>query len=87
MEVNKCKKHFDFTFEDQSNWDDPLMAVKGDRVERLYDESRDAYMNVHYFDSEDGVCRTAFAAVEGQMHEYRPFTAELGWKFISQFTR
>jgi len=87
MEVNRCKKHFDFTFEDQSNWDDKFMAVKGDRVERLYDKGRDAYMNVHYFDSEDGVCRTAFAAVEGQMHEYRPFTAELGWNFISQFTR
>ena len=87
MEVNKCKKHFDYTFEDQSNWEDRFLAVKGDRVERLYDESRDAYMNVHYFDSEDGVCRTVFAAVEGQMHEYRPFTAELGWQFISQFTR
>ncbi len=87
MEVNKCIKKFDFTFEDQSNWDDKFLAVKGDRVERLYDESRDAYMNVHYFDSEDGVCRTVFVAVEGQMHEYRPFTAELGWNFISQFTR
>jgi len=87
MEVNKCKKKFTYTFEDQSNWEDKFMAVKGDRVERLYDESRDAYMNLHYFDSEDGVCRTAFLAVEGQMHEYRPFTAELGWKFISQFTR
>lgn len=87
MEVNKCIKKFTYTFEDQSNWEDRFLAVKGDRVERLHDVSRDAYMNVHYFDSEDGVCRTAFAAVEGQMHEYRPFTAELGWQFISQFTR
>jgi len=87
MEVNRCKKHFDYTFEDQSNWEDRFLAVKGDRVERLYDPGRDAYMNVHYFDSEDGVCRTVFVAVEGQMHEYRPFTAELGWQFISQFTR
>jgi len=87
MEVNQCKKKFTYTFEDQSNWEDRFLAVKGDRVERLHDESRDAYMNVHYFDSEDGVCRTAFAAVEGQMHEYRPFTAELGWNFISKFTR
>jgi len=87
MEVNKCKKKFTYTFENQSNWEDKFMAVKGDRVERLYDESRDAYMNVHYFDSEDGVCRTAFMAVEGQMHEYRPFAAELGWNFISRFTR
>lgn len=87
MEVNRCKKKFDFIFEDQSNWDDKFMAVKGDRVEKLHDESRDAYINVHYFDSEDGVCRTVFAAVEGQGHEYRPHTAELAWNFISQFTR
>lgn len=87
LEVNKCKKHFDYSFEDQSNWEDKFMAVKGDRVERLYDDERDAYINVHYYDSEDGVCRTALAAVEGQVHEYRPYTAEVAWKFISQFTR
>lgn len=86
-EVNKTVKKFDITFEDKSNWSDPMMGVKGDRVERLYDESRDAYINIHYYDSEDGVCRTAFAAVEGQGHEYRHHTAEHAWQFISQFTR
>jgi len=87
MEVNKCIKKFDFDFEHQDEWDDPMMAVRGDRVERIHDESRDAYINVHYFDSEDGVCRTVFAAVEGQGHEYRQHTADLAWQFISQFTR
>jgi len=87
MEVNRCIKKFDFTFEDQGNWDDPMMAVKGDRVERIHDDDRDSYINVHYFDSEDGVCRTVFAAVEGQGHEYRQHTAELAWQFISQFKK
>lgn len=87
MEVNKCKRKFDVTFEDQSNWEDRMMGISGDRVERLYDESRDAYINLHYFDSEDGVCRTVFGAVEGQGHEYRHHTADLAWQFISKFTR
>ncbi|MCQ2497687.1 MAG: hypothetical protein MJ133_01765 [Lachnospiraceae bacterium] len=86
-EVNKLVKKFDITFEDCSNWTDPVMGIKGDRVERLYDESRDAYLNINYYDSEDGVCRTAFAVIENQQHEYRQHTADKAWQFISKFTR
>lgn len=86
-EVNKLKKKFDITFDDKSNWTDPMLGIQGDRFERIHDEERDDYINVHYYDSEDGVCRTAFAYVENQVHEYRHHTAELAWNFISKFTR
>ena len=86
-EVNKCKIKFPYTFEEKDKWEDPIFSVKGDRVEKLYDESRGSTLTVHYFDSEDGVCRTAFASVSEQVHECRPHTCETAWKFISQFTR
>ncbi len=87
-QVNQCKKSFEHVkYEDKANWEDPIWGVKGDRVEKLYDETRDSYLTIHYFDSEDGVCRTAFASISGQGHEFRHHTCENAWKFISQFTR
>lgn len=86
-QVNKCKKKFDINYEDKNSWEDPIWGVSGDRVEKLYDKSRDSYLTVHYYDSEDGICRTAFASVSGQGHECRHHTCEIAWKFISQFTR
>lgn len=85
--TNKCKNKFDITYEDKDNWEDPIMGVKGDRVEKLYDETRDSYLTVHYFDSEDGVCRTAYGSISDQGHEYRLHTADVAYRFISQFTR
>lgn len=87
LKTNKCTAKYDVKFEDKENWEDPVMGVKGDRVEVLFDESRNSNLTIHYFDSEDGVCRTAFASVSGQGHEYRHHTCENAWKFISQFTR
>ncbi|HKM03229.1 MAG TPA: hypothetical protein VJZ04_01320 [Lachnospiraceae bacterium] len=86
-EVNKCKTRFDLSYDDKENWADPIWGCSGDRVEKLYDESRKSYLTIHFFDSEDGVCRTAFANVSGQGHECRHHTCENAWKFISQFTR
>lgn len=86
-EVNKCKTRFDVNYDDKDNWENSIWGVSGDRVEKLHDESRGSDLTIHYFDSEDGVCRTAFASVSGQVHEYRPHTSENAWKFISQFTR
>ncbi|MCQ2538450.1 MAG: hypothetical protein MJ124_08625 [Lachnospiraceae bacterium] len=86
-EVNGCVKKFDKTFEEKDQWEDPIYCVAGDRVEKLYDESRGSTLTVHYFDSADGVCRTAFASVSNQVHEYRHHTADKAWQFISQFTR
>ncbi|MDE5950622.1 MAG: hypothetical protein K2H12_03455, partial [Acetatifactor sp.] len=86
-QVNHLKKKFAFGYDEKGEWEDPIWGVPGDRVERLYDESRDSYLTIHYYDSEDGVCRTAFASVSGQVHECRHHTCENAWKFISQFTR
>lgn len=87
-EVNKLKKKFDkLSFADKDNWEDPIWGVPGDRIEKIYDESRGSYLTIHYYDSEDGVCRTAFASISEQVHEFRHHTCEHAWKFLSQFTR
>ena len=87
-EVNKLKKSFaDVSFENKDNWEDPIWGIPGDRVEKEYDATRDATLTIHYYDSEDGVCRTAFASVSNQIHECRQHSIECAWKFISQFRR
>ena len=53
----------------------------------IYDKTRDSYLTIRYYDSEDGVCRTAFASVSGQGHECRYHTNENAWRFISQFEK
>lgn len=86
--VQKLKKSFEgITYENKDNWENPIWGVSGDRVEKLFDESRGSTLTIHYYDSEDGVCRTAFASISEQVHECRHHTCEQAWKFISQFTR
>ena len=86
-EVNRLKVKFDLDYDDKENWEDPVWGERADRMEKLHDETRDSYLTIRYYDSEDGVCRTAFASVSGQGHECRHHTNENAWKFISQFTR
>ena len=86
--LNKLKKNFDHVNHDnKDNWEDPIWGVPGERVEKLYDEARGSTLTIHYFDSEDGVCRTALASISGQVHEFRRHTCENAWKFISQFKK
>ena len=86
--VNKLKKDFDAVkFEDKEKWEDPIWGIKGDRVEKVADETRGSTLTIHYFDSDDGVCRTALSSISGQQHEYREHTGEQAWQFISKFTR
>ncbi len=86
-EVNKIAKKFKYSYDEKDSWEDPVWSVPGDRVEKLYDESRDSYLTIHYYNSEDGVCRTALAGISGQGHEFRHHTCENAWKFISQFVK
>ena len=87
-EVNRLKKHFDsLSLENKENWEDPYWGIPGDRVEQVPDPSRGSTLTIRYYDSEDGVCRTAFASVSGQIHECRQHSCENAWKFISRFTR
>ena len=86
-EVNKLKAKFDITFEDKANWPDPIWGVSGEKVEVVHDDTRGSDLTIHYYESEDGICRTAFASVSGQVHECRHHSCEEAWKFISRFTR
>ncbi len=87
-EVNRLKKKFDgVSFDTKDQWEDPLWGIPGDRTEAFYDKTRDATLTVQYYDSEDGVCRTALGCVSGQVHECRHHSIETAWKFISQFSR
>lgn len=85
--VNKVVKKFDMKYSDKDNWEDPVYGIAGDKVEKFYDESRGSTLTVRYYNSEDGVCRTAFSSVSGQIHECRRHTCEAAWNFISQFSR
>ena len=86
--VNKIDKDFaSLKFEDKEHWADPNYGIPGDRVEKIPDESRGSVLTVNYYNSTDGVCRTALASVSGQVHECRHHTNENAWKFISQFSR
>ncbi len=87
-QVNRLSKSFDnISFEDKNNWNDPIWGIKGDRVEKITDPSKGSTLTINYYDSDDGICRTAFASVSGQVHECRQHSCENAWKFISQFRR
>ncbi|MBR1861489.1 MAG: hypothetical protein IJ796_06490 [Lachnospiraceae bacterium] len=77
---------FDVSFEDKESWEDKYYGIPGDKVEKITDESRGSVLTVRYYNSTDGVCRTAFASVSGQQHECRRHSCENAWKFVSQFT-
>lgn len=87
FEVNNLRKSYDVDFNDQENWPNKIWGINGDRTEKFYDVTRDAMLTVEYFDSKDGVCRTAFGSISGQGHECRKHTCEKAWEFISKFTR
>ena len=85
--VNKLKCKFDLDYENKANWDNSIWGISGERQEKVYDETRDAYLTINYYESEDGVCRTALASVSNQVHECRHHSCENAWKFISQFSK
>ena len=87
-EVNRLTRKFDgLSWEDRASWENPFWGIPGDRTEKVYDPSRGSTLTIQYYDSEDGVCRTAFASVSGQIHECRHHSCENAWKFISRFSR
>ena len=84
-EVNRLKKKFNLDYEKKDEWDEPIYGETPDREEKVFDETRGSTLTIRYYDSEDGVCRTALASVSGQIHECRQHTNENAWKFLSQF--
>ena len=85
--VNKVKTPYNVRFEDKENWENKIFGISGDKTVVYHDESRNADLTVHYFESEDGVYRTAFGSISGQGHECREHTCETAWQFLKQFTR
>ena len=86
-DVNRLVKKFDLNYDDHENWEDKIWGIPGDRVEKVPDESRGSILTINYYNSEDGVCRTALASIDNQIHECRRHTNENAWLFISRFTR
>ncbi len=87
FKVNRVKTPLDISFEGKDTWLHPIFGIEGDEIQKIHDPARDAVLTVHYFRSEDGVVRTAFASIDNQGHECREHTCEEAWKFMSKFTR
>lgn len=87
LKLNKVVKKYDVDFDNQAAWENKLWGINGDRTEQYYDPEREGTLTMHYFDSEDGNCYTAFGGVDNQGHECRYFTCNQAWMFISKFRR
>lgn len=85
--VNNVDRHYAAQYDDRHKWENPILGVNGDRVEQVYDPSRDSTLTIHYFTSRDGVERTVFASISGQGHECREHTCEHAWRFMSRFCK
>ena len=85
--VNNLKVKFNVDFSDKDKWEDPIYGISGEKVEKVEDPSRGSVLTINYYDSEDGICRTAFGSVSGQIHECRQHSCEQAWNFISKFTK
>lgn len=87
LRVNHIPKKYDVKLEEVSSWENPIWGIDGDRTERIYDPSRESYLTLQYFTSEDGNCYTVFGSVSEQGHECRHHTCEQAWEFLSAFRR
>jgi len=86
--VNKLKKAAAIKalkFSEKDTWEEKYYGVPADKVEVIHNASRNSDLTIRYFESEDGITRTALASVSGQIHECRQHTNEEAWKFISKF--
>lgn len=85
--VNDMKTTYDVQYEEKEKWKNPIWGIDGDKMRVYHDDNRNADLTVHYFESRDGVWRTALASISGQGHECREHTCENAWLFMQQFTR
>ncbi|MCR5478226.1 MAG: hypothetical protein K6E92_11500 [Lachnospiraceae bacterium] len=87
FEVNRLKTPYTAKFEERESWEERIWGIRGDEVEKTYDETRDSTLTVRYFRDETGTVTTALASISGQGHECRPHTCEAAWNFMKRFTR
>lgn len=83
--INKLNKKFDLDFTKKETWEDKVYGEVPDEIKVLHDDERNSDLTVRYYRSADGVIRTAFASVSGQVHECRRHSIEAAWEFIKQF--
>lgn len=87
FEVNRVRKEYNVRLEERDSWENPVWGINGDREEKIDDPSRGSVLTIQYFESRDGITRTALASVSGQGHECREHTCEHAWRFMSQFQK
>lgn len=87
LQVNGVEKECKLDWEKRNAWEHPVFGIPGDRTEEIYDSSRDSHLIIHYYQSADGVERTAFSYITGQGHECREHTCEHAWQFMKKFRR
>lgn len=72
---------------DNSDWENKVWGINGDREEKFYDESRDGTLTLQYFDNDDGKCLNVLGSVDNQEHDCRHHTCEQAWLYLSQFAK
>lgn len=87
FEVNRAQTKYEAKFEDAANWNNKIWGIDGDRVEKIYDESRDSTLTINYFKCDDDIEKIALASISGQGHECRKHTCENAWLFMSKFVK
>lgn len=87
FEVNRAQTKYEAKFEEAANWNNKIWGVDGDRVEKIFDESRNSTLTINYFRCDDDVEKIALASISEQGHECRKHTCEHAWLFMSKFVR
>ena len=87
FDINKVVKKYDVKLEDKDTWENKIWGICGDEAEKIYDPSRDSYLNLEKFVSEDGNVYTVLGSVSDQGHECRHHSCDNAWKFLSKFSR
>lgn len=87
FEVNRAKSKYEAKFEDVANWSNKIWGIDGDRVEKIFDESRNSTLTINHFKCDDDVEKIALASISEQGHECRQHTCEHAWLFMSKFSK
>ena len=87
FEVNRLKTPYHVKFEERAEWNDKIWGIPGDRVEKVYDYSREATLTLNRFDDINGKEMTVLGSVSPQGHECREHTCEAAWNFMKNYTR
>ena len=86
--INKIKKAYNCSFDDQQNWEDKIYGIKGDyNIEVNDPEYPESITTIRCFESEDGNIYTELVSISNHQHNIRPNTCRLAWQFMKKFRR